>query len=150
MRRIRWDKVIISLLVIVIIVMLLIPAELTYTQLNQVKVGMTLNEAKQLLGESNRRVLFNLPITNPGDTLPIGVQVPGAWWHPTLNASIPMKQSRLFELTYQTWIGKSHMLLIQAENDIIVVASIAPITCTGGGIQGCIDSLKECWNKWWN
>lgn len=144
----RWLKIIIWMQVLVIIVMLAIPAELTYSQLAQVRPGMTLQDAKRLLGEPSKKgsihhVMMNFEVGN------YHWEHAGILWRPTRSASFPVKSAKFAENPPSIWVGCSHLLWIQTEGEVIVYVCIAPITCSGGGIQGCMDTIRQYWNEWW-
>jgi hypothetical protein len=138
------------ILVIVIIVMLLIPAELTDEQLSQIKPGMSILQVKRLLGEpfegewssSSHDGLRR--IVELGDANNIGFKLThyGQFWKPTMTVTC----SGVSEFKeHSIWIGKTHMLWVEHNKNIVVNTGIFPITRSAGGFQGCIDSLKHYW-----
>lgn len=142
----RWLKPLAILLVIVLIVMLLIPAELTDEQLAQIKPGMTLQAAKDLLGDVNEKewVLTGDLIMKP-DGYECTATFKGKFFKP--NITVTMKGVSLGHHA-STWIGKSHLLWVEHKNGIVMKTCLFPITRTGGGLQGCIDTIKQYWNDW--
>ena len=78
----RWLKLIAWLLVIVIIVMLLIPAELADEQLAQIKPGISIAEVIHLLGEPKKYHEFN------SSSMGKYWSLKRKWWKPNLEAKI--------------------------------------------------------------
>lgn len=148
----RWLKPLAILLVIVLIVMLLIPADLTDEQLAQIKPGMTMEEVKRLLGgpfegrwrssshDSLRRIV------EPGDANNVGFELThyGQFWKPSMSVRCPGVSE--YE-EHSIWIGKTHMLWVEHKKDIVVTIGMFPITRYGGGLDGFISSLKYYWKR---
>lgn len=150
----RWLKHLVILLVIVLIVMLLIPAELTHEQLGQIKPGMTMTEVKNRLGEPN--VTTETIIISPDNSGQTQYQFAsiwirsGYWSQPTAFAQLPEKAIKI-ESEYATskWLGKSSLLWIEHDANNVKHVWLIPVTKQGGGFQGCLDTIKDYWNKWW-
>ena len=142
-----WLKLLAGLLALAIIVMLLIPAELTDEHLSQVKSGMSIQQANQLLGQScSKAIMGGAVISFPGYVQQWSLR--GTWFRQHLFARIPDNTVPM-RSPIQSWVGKTSILLVAHENGIVTTTWLFPITRTGGGIQGCIDTIKEYWNDWW-
>src|SRR5262245_19827124 len=113
----RWLKLLAWVLVLVIIVMLLIPLELSNQQLLQVQPGMTMDLVKELLGE---------PVPDPWD-LGVLVEEPagyrftlkkkGLFWKPTVSAPVTGMSMASLAAGRSRWIGKTHLLWVELENN---------------------------------
>src|SRR5437868_4018361 len=79
----RWLKPLAWLLVIVIIIMLLIPAELTDTQLAQIQPGMKIADVKRILGEKKGNV--TVIERSSADTYWV---LERKWWNPMLKSKL--------------------------------------------------------------
>jgi len=147
----RWLKPLAILLVIVIIVMMLIPAELTNQRFAQIKPGMTMMEVKRLLGEpfegswrssswdSMDRVRKMVEGTNEND---FTLTHYGEFWKPTMTVTCSGVSEHE---EHSIWIGKTHMLWVEHNKNIVVNTGMFPIKRWGGGYLGCIDSIKHFW-----
>lgn len=140
-----WLKPLVILLVIVLIVMLLIPAELTNEQLSQVQPGMTLQQVKELLGEPASGSWDLGVLVEESDGYRFTLSKKGQFWKPKVSA--PVKGMSLSN-EHTRWIGQTHLLWVQHDKDIVLKTWLLPITHSGGGLQGCVDSLLEYWHKW--
>lgn len=143
----RWLKPLAILLVIVLIVMLLIPGELTDEQLAQIKPGMTLAEVKRLLGEPFEGRWSSSSMAEPvegADTWGSRWTHLGQFWKPTISF---IHHSSSLNKQYGIWIGKTRLLWVEHDNDIATKTWMFPITRYGGGLEGCISSLKYYWKR---
>lgn len=143
----RWLKIVAWLWVTVIVVMLLIPVALTDEQLTQIKPGMTIQQVQQLLGQP----------CSDGVMAGVGASFPGHihrwswrrnWWRQHLYVRIPDNTISSMTLR-QSWVGGTSLLLVAHEDGMVTKTWLFPITRSGGGLQGCIDTIKEYWNDWW-
>lgn len=145
----RWLDLLKNTLVVAIVVLLLITPELTSEQLAQIKPGMTMKDATNLLGEPRIvKAMLHKALSTGGFYIG-GWLLPGEMWKPTLSAEIPwgtIKEKS--EYRTSTWMGKTHLLWVEHNNGIVVNTWLFPITRTGGGLQGCIDTIKQYWNDW--
>jgi len=146
----RWLKPLAWLLVIVLIVMLLIPSELTDEQLAQIQPGMTLVQVKRLLGEpfegewssSSHDSLRRIVELDDANNIGFKLTHYGQFWKPTM--TVICSGISEFE-EHSIWIGKTHILWVEHNKNVVVNTGMFPITRWGGGFQGCIDSLKHYW-----
>ncbi len=143
------------LLVIVIIFMLLIPAELSNEQLAQIQPGMTMVEVNRRIGNSNVREGWSVlaigdPGSSEGETVAMWDQSE-RWLQPRVEALIPDGNSIKLNTTQRAsfWVGKSSLLWIEHDNEKVLKVWLIPVTKKGGGFQGCINTFREYWNKWW-
>jgi len=138
-------------MVILIIVMLILPSDLTYAQLNQIKVGMTLQDAVRLLGDPDERAWTTSRLFDgdkPGEIIWLWT-IHGEWGKPTLTTMITYHHKLVQACTASCWVGKTHLLFIHSDDDdAIVNVCIVPIHRTGGGLRSCFDSICEYWNDW--
>lgn len=141
----RWLKIVAWLWAMVIVVMLLIPAALTDEQLTQIKPGMTIQQVQQLLGQP----------CSGGRMVGVGTRFQiqrwswrRNWWRQHLSASIPDDTISLMT-PVQRWVGGTSLLLVAHEDGMVTKTWLFPITRSGGGLKGCIDTIKEYWNDWW-
>ena len=141
----RRLKLLVWLLVLVIIVMLLIPSELTYVQLAQIQPGMTLEKVKERLGSPVKETLDLGVLHTSPDGFHGKITIKRKFWKPTIDANF-----NGFSATNKLsiWIGENHLLWVEHQDGIVVKTCLFPITRTGGGIQGCFDTLKDYWNQW--
>lgn len=143
----RWLKLLAWLLVITIIVMLLIPVNLTDKQLEQIKPGMTLEQVHTLLGSSfkGRWMHSNSIDSKDPDGLVLRSYHYGKWWKPDYHLKCSWDGMSWQHLC---WIGQTQLLCVEHDNGIITKTWLFPVTRHGGGLQGCIDTLKDYWNQW--
>ncbi len=143
----RWLKLIVGLLVIVIIVMLLIPSEPTYRQLAMIEPGITIEQVKQRLSEPTGRLVPISAFSSAGLST-ITYYMQGHFWKPSISVSVNSTEGVSFQKNTLTWIGQSHLLWVEHDNGVVTKTWLFPITRTGGGIQGCINTLKQYWSEW--
>lgn len=146
----RWLKPLAILLVIVLIVMLLIPRELTDAELAQIKPGMTMDEARLLLGEATDEWNTGTGFLLDSNEYRLTLTSKGKFWKPTRSVTVSTENGQIvMGQQVSKWHSKNHLLWVQQKNGMVVKTTLLPITCTGGGIEGCIETIKECWNQWW-
>lgn len=150
----RCLKPLAILLVIILIVMLLIPRELTDAELAQIIPGMTLVEASRLLGNprSDKAQIIYLSDYPIRHTVDFDQEwlLEGRWWKPTLSAIIPRKDvDAKSESPSTTWIGRTHLLWVEHKDGIVTKVWMFRLTRSGGGLEGFMETLREYWNKWW-
>jgi len=152
----RYLKLIAWLLVIVLVVMLLIPSELTDEQLAQIKPGMAVQQVKDLLGEPIK-AKKSYSLAEYDNHAPMWIthwQYQGKFWHPSIEIIISNDKVAPFwsgsPNSSSEWISKHHLLWVQHHNGIVIQTWLFPVKRFGGGIQGCLDTFKEYWNKWWS
>ena len=140
-----WSTLIINSLVIAILVMLLIPTGLTTDQLRQIHSGMRIAEVKQLLGQENGHA--NIAASTPG----IFWMKYRRWWNPSLQAKLEAgaEESLLLSGGF-AWFNDALLLVVDHHNGIVTKTWLFPLTSTGSGLQGCIDTIKQYWNQWWS
>ncbi|HQR07110.1 MAG TPA: hypothetical protein PLN21_09825 [Gemmatales bacterium] len=136
----RWLKPLAIFLVIVLLVMLLIPSELTDEQLAQIKPGMTILDVQRLLGQRNGRGF--IAASTPG----LFWKQDQKWWKPALQAKI---EGEAIATGCFIWQNGTLLLSVEHRDGIVTRTWLFPITRSGGGLQGCIDTFKEYWEKWW-
>lgn len=142
----RWLQLIVWVWVMVIIVMLIIPGDLTDEQLAQIQPGMTMEQVKSLLGQpfDGAWSFSSLVEIDPPDGLSYRATHFGHWGKPS------------YYLRYSgggmyddkcIWIGKTRLLSVEHRNGVVTMTWLFPIISAGGGVQGCIDSLRYYWRK---
>jgi hypothetical protein len=128
---------------------------LTDEQLAQVKPGMTMEKVNHLIGKSNvlhgwSVLSIGVPESSEEDTVSMWDQSE-RWLQPRVEALIPagnaIKMNSLQRASF--WVGKSSLLWIEHNQDKVLKVWLIPITKQGGGFQGCINTFREYWNKWW-
>lgn len=138
----RLLKLLAWLLVLIIVVMLLLPSELTDAQLAQIKPGMPLHVARRLLGQENG--YSTIAASTPG----IFWMKDRKWWNPSLQAKIEDEATACLFSGGSLWVSNNYLLVVEHHDGIVTKTWLFPITRIGGGLQGCIDTIKKYWNDW--
>lgn len=145
----RWLKLLAWVLGIMLLIVVVIPTELTDEQLSRVNPGMTIQDVEQMLGNPCRSAIVGSITWGNRPDWVNSWYLEGAWHKPALTAAIP-DETILLGDPNQTWVGKKHLLWVEHSNGTITRTWLFPITRTGGGIQGCVETLKNYWNQWWS
>ena len=150
-----WFDLLTNTLVVAIVVLLLIPTELTDEQLAQIKPGMTVQQVKDMLGEPIK-AKKSYGLAEYANSSPKWIthwQYQGKFWQPSIEIIISNDKVAPFRSSSPNysfeWISKHHLLWVQHHNGIVSQTWLFPIKRFGGGIQGCIDTIKQYWNDWW-
>ncbi|MFT3881424.1 MAG: hypothetical protein QM703_17385 [Gemmatales bacterium] len=139
----RWLKPLAIVLVIVLIVMLLIPAELTDEQLAQIQVGMQISDMQRSLGQVNGRAM--IAASTPG----LLWRKEQRWWKPTLQAKVEGEAIAALGSGCSIWNTDTLLLWVEHHDGVVTKTWLFPITRSGGGLEGCIETIKQYWNQWW-
>jgi hypothetical protein len=147
-----------AMLAILIVVLLLWPAELTDEQLMQVKPGMKLLQVEKILGEPNeslKAMILGYCFT-PTSHMSRSSRLfddrwlwrrPGKLWVSTLTVHFPCGFKNAPNSSAYYWIGKKSILWVNHEQGMVVTALVVPIERSGGGLQGCFDTVRDYWNN---
>lgn len=146
----RWLRLFAWLLVLAIIVMLFIPSELTESQLAQIKPGMSLEQVQRLLGEPAREWEHGAGYGPPGHVVRMVFTSNGKWAESNLSVTIDADADTPHSMQNTKWTGANHLLWVEYDDKKLVTKTwLFPIARSGGGFQGCIDTMKECLNSCW-
>jgi len=143
-----WFDLLTNTLVVAIVVLLLMTSELTNEQLIRIKPGMTLKQAKDLLGApfEGNWTSYSMAVKLEGtDNFGFKLTHFDKFFNPNLTI---VYSGCSLQTPYAHWIGKTHLLWVEHNNGIVTKTWLFPITRSGGGIQGCINTLKNYWRRW--
>jgi hypothetical protein len=134
------------------IIYLLVPSRLTDSQLAQIKVGMTIHEVEQLLGEPCNKGIISSSSSNKRTSYASGWFMMGEFWQPSLAVTFPPETIIAFSDKHipesSIWFGKEQLLWVEHDNGVVVKTWQFPLRRSGGGLQGCFNSIKKYWNQW--
>lgn len=145
----RWLKLLLCLWAIVLIVILLTPSDLTYKQLKQINTSMTIPQVYQLLGEPTREWIDESENGPPGQNGQRVLVSKGDWHWRGLRVTINTGPDSPTSKQNVKWTGANHLLWIEYAKGKVDGIWLFPLTRTGGGLEGCIDAIRDQWNNLW-